>query len=453
MRRTWPTMLVSLLLIAGVGYWGYTQYLARQRMEILLSNQYQQSFYQLISAVESAQVTAAKSLVSGSPRENIVNLSELWRQAEIAKQNLDNLPISHPVLSRTSTFLTQLADYGYSLAKQNADGRPTTNEQWEKLAELRDEASYLSAELHKAHDETINGAGFRWSEVIPSARNRVQNISAQGLGVHFDRIDKQMVEYPTIIYDGPFSDHVTNARPKGIDGEEVSEDEAVNAVRRFLATAGSDQVNIDVQGKIDGRIPTYHVMVQPQGNARNMRADLTVSRQGGKVVTMLNSRRPGQATIDLNRAEELAKEFLVQQGFGNMVPSYRLNQEGAAVIIFVAKENEVIIYPDQIKVKVSLDNGEIIGFDATQYYMNHQQRRLPEPKISAEEAKRLVNPRLQVENVRLALIPLPTLAEVLCWEVRCKFNEETYLVYLEAQTGEEEQILQVVDAEEGTLVI
>ncbi len=453
MRRTWPTMLISLLLIAGIGYWGYTQYIARQQIENLLSNQYQQSFYQLISAVESAQVTAAKSLVSGSARENIVNLSELWRQADIAKQNLDNLPISHPVLSRTSTFLTQLADYGYSLARQNADGRPTTNEQWEKLAKLRDEAAYLSRELHKAHDETISGAGVRWSEFASSARNRVQNVSAQGIGVHFDRIDKQMVEYPTLIYDGPFSDHVTNARPKGIAGEEVDENEAVNAVRRFLANSGSDQMNVDVQGKIDGRIPAYHVMVQPQGNARNIRADVTVSRQGGRVVTMLNSRRPGEATIDLNRAEELAKEFLAQQGFNSMVPSYRLKQEGSAVIIFVAKEDEVIIYPDQLKVKVSLDNGEIIGFDATQYYMNHQQRKLPEPKISADEAKRLVNPRLQVESIRLAVIPLPTLTEVLCWEVRCKLNDETYLVYLEAQTGDEEQILQLVDAEEGTLVI
>ncbi len=451
MRRSWPLALISLLLIAGVGFWGYSQYVARRQMENYLSSQYQQSFYQMINAVEGAQATAAKGLVSSSPRENIVTLAELWRQADIAKSNLNNLPISHPVLSRTSQFLNQLSDYAYSLAKQNADGRPTTDEQWEKLAKLRQEAGYLSRELLKAQDETAANIALGWTNMLRNTRQQLKKAD-QGIDTHFNRIDKQMIQYPTLIYDGPFSDHVVNATPKGLSGDNIDEGEAQGVARRFVDF--KDGV-VETGGKIDGRIPAYRVMVRPQGAGRNMTqmAEILVSRRGGHVVTMLMPRAVSKVNIDLERAVEIARDFLDQRGFTNFLASHKLEQEGSAVIVFVAQEDGVIIYPDQVKVKVALDNGEVIGFDASQYYMAHQKRELAQPKLSADQAERLVNPRLQIEKTSLALIPLPTLKEVLCWEVKGTLDGETYLIYLNAENGREEQILQLVEAKEGTLVI
>lgn len=453
MRRNWPLALVSLALLAVTGFWGYSQYTARRQMENYLSSQYQQSFYQMISSVESAQVMAAKGLVSSSPRENIVTLAELWKQADQAKANLDNLPLSHPVLNRTSQFLTQLSDYAYTLAKQNAEGRPTTDEQWEKLSKLREEAAYLSTQLHKAQDETVDQLAGSWSGMVNNTRRRVQEAADKGIDTFFTNIDKQMVQYPTLIYDGPFSDHVANATPKGLGNNNITEEQAQDVARRFASFQNATQLNAENRGKIDGRIPAYHVVVQPQGSGRNVQVDFNISRKGGHVISMLNSRSPGNPTIDMNRAEEIAKDFLEQRGFSGMLPSYKVDQEGSAVIIFVSQQDDVIVYPDQVKVKVALDNGEVTGFDATQYYMAHQDRKFAKPEITPEEAQRLVNPRLQIEHTRLTLIPLPTLAEVLCWEVKAKLNGETYLVYLDAQSGEEQQILQVVDAKEGTLVI
>ncbi|MBO8126060.1 MAG: germination protein YpeB [Firmicutes bacterium] len=453
MEKNWPVLLVSLILIAAVGFWGYSQYTARQRLENYLSNQYQQSFYQLISAVEGAQVTAAKSLVSASPRENIINLTDLWRQSNIAKSNLDNIPIEHPTLSRTSQFLTQLGDYAYSLARQLAKGRPTTDQQWEKLGRLREEAAYLSTQLHQAQDETVDQLANRWGEMVQNTRRQVQESADRSINTFFDRIDKQMVQYPTLIYDGPFSDHVLNVKPKGLEGGNIDENQAEEAARRFVSFQRAEQMNVKTRGKVEGRIPAYHVVVEPQGSGRNIRADINVSRQGGQVISFLTTRSIGETTIDLNRAKDIAKKFLADRGFEDMIPSYQVQGEGSAVIVYVNKEDGVVVYPDQVKVKVALDNGEVIGFDAFQYYMAHRDRDFPEPKITAEEARRMVNPRLQVEKVTLALIPLPTLAEVLCWEVKSTLNGETYLVYLNAETGEEEQVLQVVDAKEGTLVI
>jgi spore germination protein len=41
-----------------------------------------------------------------------------------------------------------------------------------------------------------------------------------------------------------------------------------------------------------------------------------------------------------------------------MIPTYSLRYDNIAVINYVYTEDKVVIYPDQIKLKIALDNGE-----------------------------------------------------------------------------------------------
>lgn len=59
-------------------------------------------------------------------------------------------------------------------------------------------------------------------------------------------------------------------------------------------------------------------------------------------------------------------------------------------INYAAVQNNVIIYPDLIKVKVALDNGEILGIETTGYLNNNEKRNLSNSNIiSKEKAKRI----------------------------------------------------------------
>jgi germination protein YpeB len=111
----------------------------------------------------------------------------------------------------------------------------------------------------------------------------------------------------------------------------------------------------------------------------------------------------------------------------------------------------VLIYPDLLKVKVALDNGEIVGFDAYQYIMSHRKRDIPKPKLTEAEARKKVSGRLNVERVKLAIIPLPGDKEQLCYEFKGKYNQSDYFVYINADTGYEENILKIIKDEDGTL--
>ena len=61
--------------------------------------------------------------------------------------------------------------------------------------------------------------------------------------------------------------------------------------------------------------------------------------------------------------------------------------------------------------------------------------------------------RLTIEGVRLVLIPTEELSEKLCYEWSGKNRDETFIVYTDAHTGEEEDIKQILDAEDGICLL
>lgn len=79
---------------------------------------------------------------------------------------------------------------------------------------------------------------------------------------------------------------------------------------------------------------------------------------------------------------------MAQKGFKNMKETYYLKKQGIVTINYAYEQNGVIMYPDLIKLKVALDNGEVLGIETTGYLNSHEERKLPQVKISKEEAKK-----------------------------------------------------------------
>lgn len=157
--------------------------------------------------------------------------------------------------------------------------------------------------------------------------------------------------------------------------------------------------------------------------------------------------------MSLEEAERLAVAAADKWGFGTVRPSWSQSVDGVATISLIPTLGEAGVYPDMIKVKVALDNGQILGMDATSYWMNHVERTLPDVAISRAEAAELVSAQLAVENVQLAVIPTEGGGEKLCWEVEATFGSGRFFVYLDGQTGQETQIFRVIETEDGALTM
>ena len=101
---------------------------------------------------------------------------------------------------------------------------------------------------------------------------------------------------------------------------------------------------------------------------------------------------------------------------------------------------------------MALDNGQIVEYDATGYLMHHHNRPAQQPALSVQEAQQNVSPHLTVQDARPCVIPTAGSNEALCYEYHCLGEAgEEVLVYLDAQTGLERQILILTRSDNGVL--
>ncbi|HQJ37882.1 MAG TPA: germination protein YpeB, partial [Bacillota bacterium] len=281
-------------------------------------------------------------------------------------------------------------------------------------------------------------------------RLALRRASKDAVEVSFGNIEDKFSEYPSLIYDGPFSDNVIEGKPKGLDGEDVSLEKAKEKAKKFVGEDKAGRIIETSSGK--GKIHTYGLEVSPKDKEKGNPINIDITKKGGYVLWMLNPRDIPEKKLTDQQASDKAKKFLKEQGFGDLTETYFLKNDNTTTITFIGVTKDgVLIYPDLLKVKVALDNGEIVGFDAYQYLMSHRKRDIPKPKLTEEEARKKVSPRIKVERVKLAIIPMPGNKEQLCYEFKGKYNNFDYFVYINAEDGSEENILRIIKDENGTL--
>ena len=144
---------------------------------------------------------------------------------------------------------------------------------------------------------------------------------------------------------------------------------------------------------------------------------------GKRVVKALESRNM-EAYYESTKEEAVqkGKEYLANKGFGNMQETYYLKENGFITVNYAYNQNNVVIYPDLIKVKIALDNGEIIGLETTGYLNCHYERTIPMTKVSIEDARKKLTDKVQITSEGLAIIPTEWKTEKFCYEFKGKVN-------------------------------
>jgi len=446
-RIRWLVVSLALVVVAAAA-WGYGQLRDANEYRNATENMRQQAFYNLLERVENMDVLLAKAVVSSEPANTTMALADIWRQATSAVEDLSALPLAHFELTGTAGFLAQLGDYSHSLAQQNARGSGISDKQLSELIELRTRLSNVRAKLQDVQQRAAKGT-LSWVELAREANRRLPAQRPEPLDSDMAKMEQEVQQFPELVYDGPFSDHLVNREPLGLTGQDVSAEQASVAARRFLFGDQVDKYQLDYQGKTEGLIPAHTFSWEPGNEEGSTLIDVSV--KGGHVIMLLRPRMPEKAEMSVDEAVDKGTEFLRDRNLPSVTPTYKLRQGNAAVISYVHTMDGILIYPDLLKVKVALDNGEVIGYEAMGFYMNNRERNLPTPKLTIDDAQARLNKQLKVVSRRAALIPLPNGQEVLTYEFQTELNGEDFLVYINAQTGEEEQILQIIHAPEGDL--
>ena len=420
------------------------QQIAKQASE----NSYNMAFYELVDYVQNVETYLAKSLISSTPEHGAETLTNVWREANLAQAYLAQLPIESQELENTEKFLNQVSDYSYSLSRKNIYNESLTDEDLKNLKNLHTYSVELENTLNQLSDD-INSGRIKWNELANKGNSAfAQQVSTSSLD-GFSSLEENFHEYSGLIYDGAFSEYLTSTEKKGLTGEDIDEEVAKQKVRDFI---GNDNIKeIESLGYSENAtIPEYTFSVKTQAEDN---VSISISKKGGHIVYMNSNREVNTEIISQEEANTKGKEFLNNHGFKDMKETYYLKQDGIVTINYAYTQNDVVIYSDLIKVKVALDNGEILGVETTGYLNNHTQRDVSNVKITKEKAKSTLNKDLEISSEGLAIIPTEFQTEILCYEFKGKVDDREFLVYINAENGREEDILIITNTPNGTLTM
>lgn len=439
--------VICILLIIVVGL-GIVLYAKQKEYKQVSENNYNMAFYELVDYVQNVETYLAKSLISSTSEHGAETLTNLWREANLAQSYLARLPIESQELENTEKFLNQVSDYSYSLSRKNIYHEALTDEDLKNLKDLHSYSVELQNTLNQL-SEDLNTGRFSWKELTNKGTiafaQQVDNISKES----FSNLEENFHEYSGLIYDGAFSEHLTNHEKRGLTGEEIDEEKAKLIAEEFVGKENIKE-NKNLGFSENATVPVYDFSIT---NQENNTIQISISKKGGHVVYMNTNREVNAEVISQEEADKKGKEFLEAKGFKNMKETYYLKQEGIVTINYAYTQENVVMYPDLIKVKVALDDGEILGIETTGYLNNHTQRDVSNIKIAKEEAKKTLNKELQIESEGLAIIPTEWQSEILCYEFKGKVEDREFLVYINAENGREEDILIITNTPNGTLTM
>lgn len=429
--------LTALIVVFGVS--AAVNYNNAQYYKMKTEYANERALNELSEYADNLSVTISKGLYATSPEMASKLSTSLWRESSAAKNALSQLPVSQAHLDNTYKFLSQVGDFAVSLSRKVSNGEEITSDERAQLEKMLHYSDVLSQQVTAVRQKLDDGQ-LSFDEVRKSLMQNEDLNDIETVGGSFTDLAQAMTDYPTLLYDGPFSDHIDQQKPKMLEGKPgVTRSEAAERAAKILGITADKLQDGDDE---DGSFGCYGFNYD--------KTSISITKSGGYLCYMLNSRYVTENTLSADDAVLRAKEFVKSLKVNNMKESYYSVNDGVCTVNLAETINGVVCYPDLIKVSVALDNGEILSLDARGYLMNHHERKIPQIKVSKEQAQSKLSPYLTVKNHRVAFIPTDSASEKYCHEFLCTAKDGSeVLVYINCETGKEENILLMLRTDGG----
>ncbi len=416
-----------------------------KRQKNLVQDEYNKSMYLAVSYINNVEVDLAKLLVTSTPKMSAVTLADIWKQANLAKECLEQIPVGQNSMANASKYLTQVSDFSYTLMKQNISDIKLTEEEYEKLKHIYEDSSKLSSKMSDIYDD-LNAGRIKWDELEKIGNEKLPD---NDISNSISEVGKTFQNYEGLIYDGAFSDHLLSSEPKFLSQKEISEDDAKKYIEEVILNDEKIE-KIEFKGESNGKIELYNFDVTLDSKQKRT---ISITKNDCKLYLMIGDKKVKEQNISVDEAKKRGMEFLNKLGIDNMIETYYQKTENMIVINYAATQDGVILYPDLIKVKISLDDGKVYGVEAAGYIFNHTTRNNLKPSISQEKAKSILNSSLEIISSDMALIPTESNSEILTYEFKGKIDNREFLIYINADNVREEKVLLVIDNKNGVLTM
>ncbi len=429
------TGILGLTTIGCAIGWGINMGMATE-YATQVENIYKKNYFELVDNVNSADTKISKLLASDNETYQAKMLTALSQDANDMQSNVANLPLTGENVLQSVRFINQMSGYTGVLEEKLAQGGKLNATDLRTLNDMHDTLTEMKMYLNRMSDKMLHGYS-----ILDASKNMSGEFDEFTL--EFEGIKADDADYPTMIYDGPFSDSVVDAQVKGLKGALVSREDAYAKVDKVFKNISS----LSFDGQTEGKFETYNFIMK---NTDDKTIFVQVTKKGGNILTVSGEVESDQQNIDMAKAEKIALDFAKANGIESAEVVWKDELKSQAYFNIAPKQNGVVLYPDLVKVKVDMEHGDVIGYDAVTYFTNHTARNIASSGIGIDLAREKVSPEFKIEGQRLVLAPLDYNREVLCYEFEATKSDATYYIYYNAATGKQENILKVVETDDGS---
>ncbi len=404
----------------------------------MLEAGYQKSFYGTVENVDNIDLNLSKALVtedSGALQKYLVDTAI---NSELAENEIQQLPLQDENKFYTAKLINQIGDYSKYLNNKLINGEKLSEEDYSNLRRLYSANLTLKNTLQEMISEM--GDDFSMTSIMKGGNG---NLVIHG----FNELQNLSVEYPELIYDGPFSDGQNEREIKGLPKTEIDDNTAIDRFKSIFAEYSIEDVK--AVGESGEDIKCINVQAVSKGEMLFAQ----FSKLGGKLIMFSYAGSCESAVHSDDQAIESAQEFLKGLGIENVKEVWINLSNNVYTINFAGVQDGVIIYGDLIKVRVCAETNQVIGIEAKSYYTNHTERMIEKAVLSESQAEAKVSKNITVETSRLALVPIGTKSERLCYEFSGEYDGSTYYVYIDAVSGRQVEMFKVIKSTEGTLLM
>lgn len=358
-----------------------------------------------------------------------------------AKTAVSYLPFSQEKAAGLERLISAAEDYAYYTGRKISAGGSFSQEDLEVYGTMEQYISMLQNALEQIRLE-LGENNLQIGKTERLLENTLEIPDTPLFDDSLEDVAEELGSFPTLLYDGPFSSHIQQKTALFLEGkEEISPEEAIKIAADFLDT---DKSSLRCENETQGALAAYEIRGENQS--------VNVTKAGGEVSWAKKTMDIGSSTMGYEDALKKAREFLEESGRKGMREGYYVTNDNTCTINFYGDQDGVLLYPDLIKVVVELNEGGIVEYEAEGYLMNHRERENLSPTLSEEEARDILSDNLTAETSALAVIPTPGKDEVLCYQFLCKSEDgKEVLVYINSETGLEEEVYLIERTETGTL--
>ncbi|RFU65559.1 germination protein YpeB [Peribacillus glennii] len=439
-------ILVGVLAVAliGTGYWGYQEHQEKNAVLINAENNYQRAFHDLSYQMDVLHDEIGNTLAMNSRNSLSPALTDVWRITSEAQLDVGQLPLTLMPFNKTEELLSDIGDFSYRTAVRDLEKEPLNDKEYKRLQSLYKESGEVQDELRKVQYLVIKN-NLRWMDVETALANNDENAD-NTIVDGFKTVEKTVKGYSeTSNLDPNFSSRQQKEDNfKNIKGKKISKQDAVAKARQYANMSGSPKARVEESGK-GSEFGFYSVSLTDPKTKNEVNMDIT--KKGGYPIWYINTRDVNRSRIDLNTASNKALAFLKTNDFDSLDLYESAQYDNIGLFNFVTSVEGVRVYADSVKVKVALDDGSIIGFSADEFLKSHKIREIGKASVTMEQARAKINPNVKVMEERKALIENDLGEEVLCYEFLGTIGEDTYRIFINANTSQEEKVEKLKNSE------